>query len=501
MSRNARPTACLGNIAKLHEQGRLLRCYTQNVDGLQTRGRPHLAEVVLELHGNIRMLRCNRCSSSPEENEQEIDRHLQQDGYVHCKKCQQRAGLSGRWEFRSFPPGLLLPQVLHNDGSWEPQSNGMSLGQLEQADGSAALLLVIGTSIRTDGAAKLVRSLAKKVHQGGGVVVYIDRAALPDRKWGEFVDVHLQMELDKWALDALCNINASMKGEDHIDTKQEVMEVLNSLYNWDSNAPPIKNSSNNHNTTSLGSDNQVQGPRTSYTSKAINRVILVCHSGAAALIAHTMAVQLVSFGEASGWQCHAYVVVLSGSADDLTSVPLLENYQLIVVHISDYVFRLHNTWRAVETGQGIQELLTQSVGSMGRLSEQSNGQLLLMICAEDELLSLDGVARLQETFEQQSTFDMMIASLNLSKLKISGWAKSVVDIASFQMQNCTDPVNNSAIRWMSNKVAYENSDLVVFTRATGPTMLLASLADRPMGKSNGKSTTMRQLVVLSRRLA
>jgi NAD-dependent histone deacetylase SIR2 len=93
ISRNAKPTPCHDYIAKLHEMGRLLRCYTQNIDGLQTRGRPHLAKVVLELHGNIQTLKCNRCSNTPDENGQQIDQDLERDGYVHCKKCQHRGGI------------------------------------------------------------------------------------------------------------------------------------------------------------------------------------------------------------------------------------------------------------------------------------------------------------------------------------------------------------------------------------------------------------------------
>ncbi|KEP47029.1 putative NAD-dependent histone deacetylase HST3, partial [Rhizoctonia solani 123E] len=119
-----------------------------------------------------------------------------------------KAGPSERWELRPLSPGLLLPQVLHNEGSWEPQYAGMTLDKLEQEDGCTTLLLVIGTSIRTDRAAKLVRSLAKKVHKGGGVVVYIDRATLPEGKWGAYFDVQLQTEVDKWVLDAFRHLSA-----------------------------------------------------------------------------------------------------------------------------------------------------------------------------------------------------------------------------------------------------------------------------------------------------
>jgi NAD-dependent histone deacetylase SIR2 len=228
--RGAQPTPCHDYIARLHEAGRLLRCYTQNVDGLQTRGRPDMANVVLELHGSLGKLSCHRCGKVPDTDAQVLDECLLKDGFVECKKCGQRGEILSRapydglidglriqgerigsdikWELRRLPPGLLMPEVLYNEGSCELECDGMNMDELEQADGSASLLLVIGTSISTDGAAKLVRSLARKVRGSGGTVMYIDRASLPNGKWAEYFDVHLRTEIDAWALDASRHLEA-----------------------------------------------------------------------------------------------------------------------------------------------------------------------------------------------------------------------------------------------------------------------------------------------------
>ncbi|KAG8795538.1 hypothetical protein FRC12_012977 [Ceratobasidium sp. 428] len=104
--------------------------------------------------------------------------------------------------FRELPPGLLLPKILHNEDSSEIQSDGLTLDELERLDGSASLLLVIGTSIKADGAAKLIKSLSRKVHSSGGAVVYIDRGKLAGRTWAPYFDVQLCTDIEMWAEDA-----------------------------------------------------------------------------------------------------------------------------------------------------------------------------------------------------------------------------------------------------------------------------------------------------------
>ncbi|KDN36762.1 hypothetical protein RSAG8_10626, partial [Rhizoctonia solani AG-8 WAC10335] len=356
----------------------------------------------------------------------------------------------------------------------------MSLDELEQADGLASLLLVVGTSIKTDGAARLVKSLAKRVHAGGGVVVYIDRAPLPDRKWGDFFDLQLQTEIDLWARDASGCLNAL---DERGDVKKAVTEVLQALRDRDIKQPRKSNTSLSSITSFPAACDSHLVSMTPTPSKTTDLIILVCHSGAAPFLARAVAIQLVGLGRTCGWKCHGYIVVLSGSEDDLRSVPAQKNYYLIVVHISDYLFRLRGPWRPIEPGQRVQELLQKLVCAMRALSQQGNGRLLLLICAEDELLDRDDTAHLQELFERQSTFDSMITSLNMSHFKIHGWARFALDVALSHSQTHSDLVSHIAARWMDNIELYETTDFVLFSRAQRATMFLAScFVDRPLGK-------------------
>lgn len=80
-------TSCHSFIAALFDAGRLLRCYTQNIDGLQTRDRPDMAEVVLEMHGSNAELVCHKCRKRPARPVEDFDQPLLEDGYAVCPSC------------------------------------------------------------------------------------------------------------------------------------------------------------------------------------------------------------------------------------------------------------------------------------------------------------------------------------------------------------------------------------------------------------------------------
>ncbi|KAG8691593.1 hypothetical protein FRC11_000303 [Ceratobasidium sp. 423] len=402
-SRSAKPTVCHDYIASLHQAGCLLRCYTQNVDGLQTRDYKSLEDVVLELHGNIQKLQCSRCSQPPEGRAEEIDRDLMENGYSYCTKCQERGDKpdpSRKWNFRRLPPGALLPQVLLNEQSVEVQFNGMTMDELERVDGSAALFLVIGTSIRTDGATKLVKSLARKVHQNGGTVVYIDRSKLQDSKWGDYFDVHIQAEIDDWAHDSATCLR---KAASRMDTTTELSQAVQALL------PQAREHSSKRDRSPIQSKGRQESPHVrqpSTESAALcapqerEMIVLVCHSGAAPTLARAMANEILELGRSSGWVCRGYSVVLSGSTDNLQQICMSHNFFLVVVHLADYMLRVRSRWRSVEAGQTIPELLEKSVSAIRTLSERSTSRLLIMLCAEDDLLDPDRMGYLHKAFEK-----------------------------------------------------------------------------------------------------
>lgn len=86
-ARSAPTTNCHRLIATLFDAGRLLRCYTQNIDGLQTRDRSDMAEVVLEMHGTNAQLVCLKCSEQPPGPVDDFDLFFLEGGDVPCPSC------------------------------------------------------------------------------------------------------------------------------------------------------------------------------------------------------------------------------------------------------------------------------------------------------------------------------------------------------------------------------------------------------------------------------
>ncbi|KAG9120911.1 hypothetical protein FRC07_003361 [Ceratobasidium sp. 392] len=203
-ARSAKKTAGHAAITRLFDEGRLVRCYTQNIDGLQTRERSDMCDKVLELHGsNVRLL-CHICRSPPIEDLATLDDRLIRDGEVRCTKCRSST-LGTEWEarLRTSISGYLTPDIVYNQDSREHGLEDMSLEEMEEVDAHVDLLLIIGTSLATEGAAKLTKSLAKNVHENGGVVVYVDRGRLPDGKWSGSVDLQIDIDIETWAADLL----------------------------------------------------------------------------------------------------------------------------------------------------------------------------------------------------------------------------------------------------------------------------------------------------------
>jgi hypothetical protein len=57
----------------------------------------------------------------------------------------------------------------------------------------------MGTRLKSQGAASLVKALATTVRQSGGIVVYVDWYNLPPSSWAKYIDLHIQMDLEEWA--------------------------------------------------------------------------------------------------------------------------------------------------------------------------------------------------------------------------------------------------------------------------------------------------------------
>jgi len=136
------PTRAHKFLRVLDDQGCLLRCYTQNIDGLERKvGLP--VERVIEAHGTMCDARCLECgtASTPEE-------------------------LWAEWESKRLPrctspgcSGLLRPGVVFFGEQLNPRFATMSSDDLSNAD----LVLIMGTSLSVEPFASLVQRTPRAV--------------------------------------------------------------------------------------------------------------------------------------------------------------------------------------------------------------------------------------------------------------------------------------------------------------------------------------------------
>ncbi|KAG9077670.1 hypothetical protein FRC06_008776 [Ceratobasidium sp. 370] len=184
-------------IIQAFESGRLLRCYTQNFDGLQTREHPEVKARVFEVHGTNYELICRTCNRHPTRPVHEYDDVFLRVGTVACPWCHENADKARQAQKRVRAIGHLIPNILFNGDTTHPLLDQYDLTEMQAADSHAPLLLVVGTSMKVRGIEGIVRTLAKGVHDRGGSVMYVDRSDLTS-SWRTVFDLHVKGDIEEF---------------------------------------------------------------------------------------------------------------------------------------------------------------------------------------------------------------------------------------------------------------------------------------------------------------
>lgn len=215
-------------IKRLDSKHKLLRSYTQNIDGLeekagllsslnqetnsQMKGKSKLkADEVrnIQLHGDIRRVRCTLCSVDllcTEEFLCMFEKGLAPD----CPECTLRSEARIARSARPLKIGSLRPAIVLYD---EAHPMGDDIGKIQSQDMARRpdMLIVMGTSLKVHGLKKLVKEFAKVVHTSAssatgsprrvkkwqGKVVFVNKTA-PGTEWSELIDYHIMGDVDKW---------------------------------------------------------------------------------------------------------------------------------------------------------------------------------------------------------------------------------------------------------------------------------------------------------------
>ena len=232
-----RPTATHKFIRILRDGRRLVRCYTQNIDGLEAREdlsmdidrgtgnktrftkkaleKPrHLTPTlpgsisdggceVVPLHGDLDLLRCTLCQQKSRWGENDNETILLGGHAPECQSCAiQDQDRRDRGK-RGIKVGSLRPNIVLY-GEEHPSADILSKITTHDLSLAPDVLLILGTSLQVHGLKILVKEFAKSVHAKSGrkgKVIFVNLTKPSESAWKETIDYWVSMDCDDWVKD------------------------------------------------------------------------------------------------------------------------------------------------------------------------------------------------------------------------------------------------------------------------------------------------------------
>ena len=180
LTQNASPTAFHHMLATLAEEGRLLRLYTQNVDGIDTALDPLATTVPLnkkgpwpktiQLHGGLAKMVCSKCGHLDDFN----GALFEGSEPPSCTECVTTDTVRLAGGLRSHGIGCLRPRmVLYNE--FNPDED--AIGAVSHADLKTRpdAVIVVGTSLKVPGIRRLAKEMCAVTRgRRGGFTAWIN---------------------------------------------------------------------------------------------------------------------------------------------------------------------------------------------------------------------------------------------------------------------------------------------------------------------------------------
>ena len=221
-------------IRTLRDGGRLMRCYTQNIDGLESRealsmdlshGKgsrkrftrkiwelPRPAEPrrtdtdggceVVPLHGDLENLRCTLCQGTFDWDLDATELFLQ--GMApECSRCAAKSEDRQQRGKRGVAVGSLRPNIVLY-GENHPLDQLLAPLIPFDVGSGPEILIIMGTSLKVHGLQKIVREFAKRIHarkDGKGRVICVNRTKPAESIWENVIDDYVAMDCDDWVHD------------------------------------------------------------------------------------------------------------------------------------------------------------------------------------------------------------------------------------------------------------------------------------------------------------
>ncbi|ANB11825.1 Hst3p [Sugiyamaella lignohabitans] len=248
----ARSTPTHWFIRHLKERGKLLRCYTQNIDGLEEQEGlligglgygletiPIQAAEVVQLHGDINSLKCMSCSTKyswTPDTEEQLNRG-EAPICPNCNQIQEERTSAGK---RFTGVGCLRPNIVLYG---EEHADGYSIGDCTVKDikSKPDFLIISGTSLKVVGIRKLVRCMAKAVKEKGGLVILVNMTELGQSMWNDLIDYYIEGQSDAWVADLKIQVPDFFQTQTKItgmSVKKGVPGMVGKLPSFNMPSPP-----------------------------------------------------------------------------------------------------------------------------------------------------------------------------------------------------------------------------------------------------------------------
>jgi NAD-dependent SIR2 family protein deacetylase len=221
-------------IKALRDGGRLMRCYTQNIDGLEgregletnmargpgTRRRfmkkifeePRPSQTlntdfdggceVVQLHGDLEKTRCSLCQAVHDWDEAATISFFEGEA-PSCEQCRKKNDEREAKGKRGMSVGLLRPNIVLY-GEEHPSNHLLAPFVPFDLGSNPEVLIIMGTSLKVFGLQKIVKDFAKQIHlrkDGKGKVVFVNRTKPAESVWEDVIDQYVAMDCDDWVRD------------------------------------------------------------------------------------------------------------------------------------------------------------------------------------------------------------------------------------------------------------------------------------------------------------
>ncbi|KNG85922.1 SIR2 family histone deacetylase (Hst4), partial [Aspergillus nomiae NRRL 13137] len=199
------PTAFHHMLARLSQENRLTRLYTQNIDGIETSMPPLATQIPLnvkapwprtiQLHGSLEKMVCQKCRHLGDFDGAMFDR----PDAPECPECARNNQFRVETGQRSHGIGKMRPRiVLYNEHN--PDEEAITSVMNADVRSRPDALIVVGTSLKIPGVRRLVKSLCSVIRsRRNGVTMWINNEPPAGKEFEDCWDLMVKGDCEEVA--------------------------------------------------------------------------------------------------------------------------------------------------------------------------------------------------------------------------------------------------------------------------------------------------------------